>query len=279
MQDVCISFWSEDWGTDMMLKVTDICDPAVCKSPGDIQISRTKYKVWSHQGQIGDNSKVKGIKQPVAPNGTVWFFMKCWADVSRHRWRKSPSRPCPLDFEISRFTLLIFAQGLVSPGYTDNWFAQPPLANNLKWAQAQQTQQYKYNQDAYPANEKYENMAYHAGAVAPPVTDWKEGDVTPSYAPVAGGQGFGKGGGKGPASGGLSSNSTSDATLPASSVTTPVQSQGATGNTGQGGSDQGPASVVNSGASSSLGSPAAGATPQGDNEGEGDNNDECEAEL
>lgn len=36
MQEVCISFWKDNGKSDMMLKVTDICDPADCATPADI---------------------------------------------------------------------------------------------------------------------------------------------------------------------------------------------------------------------------------------------------
>lgn len=45
MQDVCISFWKEDGRSDMILKVTDICDPADCATPADIKVDRTKIQI------------------------------------------------------------------------------------------------------------------------------------------------------------------------------------------------------------------------------------------
>lgn len=80
MQDVCISFWKEDGSSDMMLKVTDICDPADCETPADIKLIRNKVQVmqkltgtplWSQPALTGDEY----------PEKTWWFFTKCWADV------------------------------------------------------------------------------------------------------------------------------------------------------------------------------------------------------
>ncbi|KAL9124906.1 MAG: hypothetical protein Q9217_005818 [Psora testacea] len=165
MQDVCISFWDEKWSKDMMLKVTDICstdpnDPTHCATPNDIKIGRTKAKIWSGQ----DMSALQGNSYP---EKSVWFFMKCWAD------------------------------GMVQPAYTDNWFAQPPYVNNLEWAQAAATEQHKKNQEAYKVKgwPTYENGAYSKGEAAP-ISDWTPGQE-PGYTPIAGGKGFGSGGGSG----------------------------------------------------------------------------------
>ena len=88
MPDVCISFWSADWKTDMMLKVTDVCStdpskPNACKKPGDIKIDRTKAKIWSHHG--GDPrpaEEIPGLGGDSFAEETIWFFRKCWDDVS-----------------------------------------------------------------------------------------------------------------------------------------------------------------------------------------------------
>ena len=85
MQDVCISFWDEAWKTDMMLKVTDICstdpnDPTHCATPGDIKIDRSKAKVWSGHG--ADKDLNPDLLGNMYPQKSVWFFMKCWGDVS-----------------------------------------------------------------------------------------------------------------------------------------------------------------------------------------------------
>ena len=86
MQDVCIAFFKEDWSTDMMLKVTDICstdpnDPTHCATPNDIKIDRSKAKIWSGHGndQLENVPEVQGHSYP---NKILWFFMKCWFDVS-----------------------------------------------------------------------------------------------------------------------------------------------------------------------------------------------------
>ena len=84
MQDVCISFWKEDGSSDMMLKVTDICstdpnDPTYCATSGDIKIDRTKAKIMEKLPAGGPPPT-----GDVYPEKIWWFFMKCWADVSRH---------------------------------------------------------------------------------------------------------------------------------------------------------------------------------------------------
>lgn len=85
MQDVCISFWRDDGGSDMMLKVTDICsidpnDPSYCATPADIKIDRAKCSIM--QGLPGDNFKaVPQLASYGFPGKTWWFFTKCWADV------------------------------------------------------------------------------------------------------------------------------------------------------------------------------------------------------
>ena len=50
MQDVCISFITEQWSQDMILKVADVCctdvnDPSCCHTPNDIKIDRTKAQI------------------------------------------------------------------------------------------------------------------------------------------------------------------------------------------------------------------------------------------
>lgn len=82
MTDVCISFWKEDGGSDMMLKVTDICstdpsDPTHCANPADIKIDRTKAKIM----ELFD-SKSDPPQGDQYPEKVWWFFTKCWADVS-----------------------------------------------------------------------------------------------------------------------------------------------------------------------------------------------------
>ncbi|KAL9607339.1 MAG: hypothetical protein Q9167_007738 [Letrouitia subvulpina] len=174
MQDVCISFWNEDprkgHQSDMMLKVTDICttdpkDPTHCATPQDIKIDRVKAQImehmtgplWSTFPQLSGN-EFKG-------NGTWWFFTKCFAD------------------------------GLVQPPYRQNWFAQPPLPNNVEWSQNTQAQQRRNNQLTYPAKkwQLYPNGAYtmvRNSTTSPPL-DWHPGDPVPEWCPVAGGKGWG----------------------------------------------------------------------------------------
>lgn len=80
MQEVRISFWKDNGKSDMMLKVTDICDPADCATPADIKVDRTKVRVMegltgklitAYPEVLGDEYLEK----------TWWFFVKCWADV------------------------------------------------------------------------------------------------------------------------------------------------------------------------------------------------------
>ena len=89
MPDLCISFWSTDWKTDMMLKVTDICstdpsNPTSCKKPGDIKIDRTKAKIWSGHGNDPRPAiEIPGLNGNQFDGETVWYFRKCWDDVSK----------------------------------------------------------------------------------------------------------------------------------------------------------------------------------------------------
>ncbi len=91
-----------------------------------------------------------------------------------------------------------YQQGLAQPAYQgNNWFTDPPLVNNLQWAQASQTQQYKNNQVAYAANgwPTYPNGAYDPerdNTTSPPISDWAPGDQTPAWNPIAGGKGWGQ---------------------------------------------------------------------------------------
>lgn len=94
MQDVCISFWSTDWKTDMILKVTDICstdpsDPTHCETPDDLKIDRSKAKVWSGSGHI-PTQNAQDVQGDQFGKPAVWFFMKCWAEVSA-----LPRQICP----------------------------------------------------------------------------------------------------------------------------------------------------------------------------------------
>ncbi|KAL9098893.1 MAG: hypothetical protein Q9163_005528 [Psora crenata] len=172
MQDVCISFWQEDWKVDMMLKVTDICstdpnDPTHCATPNDIKIDRSKAKVWSGHG----NDPLEAVPDVLGnsfPQKAVWFFVKCWAD------------------------------GTVQEAYKDNWFAQPPLVNNQKWSGDTSFDQYNKNQISYAKKgwPTYENGGYNPNCQPVSLTDWVPGQE-PGYTPIAGGQGFGRGGGSG----------------------------------------------------------------------------------
>ena len=88
-------------------------------------------------------------------------------------------------------------QGLPQPAYQgNNWFTDPPLPNNLQWAQASQTQQTENNQAAYAAKgwPTYPNGAFNPerdNTTSPPISDWAPGDPTPAWSPIAGGKGWG----------------------------------------------------------------------------------------
>lgn len=91
-----------------------------------------------------------------------------------------------------------YQQGLAQPAYQgNNWFTDPPMTNNLAWAQGTITQQFQNNQVAYAANgwPTYPNGAYDPqrdNTTSPPITDWAPGDPTPAWSPIAGGKGWGQ---------------------------------------------------------------------------------------
>lgn len=215
MQDVCISFWNgkqQGQGqSDMMLKVTEVCstdpnDPTHCAKPGDIKIDRSKAKIMELSPGDGDVKDIKqvngsqftdGISQ--ATSETWWFFTKCWADA------------------------------LVQPAYTENWFAQPPIPNNLKWSQDTGHQQFEQNLISYPKQHPqfgpYYNGFYNATYVDTPITDWSPTDPDPKWCPIAGGKGWGIPagdcvGGSNQASSGTGSSGTGSSST--SSSSTPV---------------------------------------------------------
>ena len=83
------------------------------------------------------------------------------------------------------------------PG-TTNWFSTPLYPENNADAVQVALKQASNNQISYPAK----NRTTYEQGVTPgkdklaglhtPVTDWKAGDATPAWQPVAGGKGFGK---------------------------------------------------------------------------------------
>lgn len=76
MQEVCISFWKDNGKSDMMLKVTDICDPADCATPADIKVDRTKVRVM--EGLTGKLiTAYPKVLSNEYPEKTWWFFVKC----------------------------------------------------------------------------------------------------------------------------------------------------------------------------------------------------------
>ena len=83
MQDVCISFWKEDGKSDMMLKVTDICDPADCATPADIKVDRSKVSIM--EGMTAKPLETyPQLTGDEFPEKTWWFFVKCWANTATH---------------------------------------------------------------------------------------------------------------------------------------------------------------------------------------------------
>ena len=165
----------------MIVKVTDVCstdpdDPTHCAKPGDIKMDRTKVRIMEQlpgdqptkdMKEVNGNQFTDGIS--TATSETWWFFTKCWADA------------------------------LVQPAYTDNWFAQPPIPNSLHWSQQTEHEQYRNNQVSYPkANPPrptYPPGAYvetYDETTSPPITDWSPSDPEPIWCPIAGGKGWGK---------------------------------------------------------------------------------------
>ena len=142
------------------------------------------------------------------------------------------------------------SQGLVQPAYADNWFAQPPLPNNLAWAQATQRQQWANNQESYPKHDPplptYPNGAYDPkrdDTTSPPIEDFDPNE-TYSWTPIAGGKGWGNPGGKAsgtssndgqaaPASSGSSGSSETSST-PATNSGAPASGQGTSGSQSSG---------------------------------------------
>ncbi|KAL8913932.1 MAG: hypothetical protein Q9171_001317 [Xanthocarpia ochracea] len=203
MQDVCISFWNEETApgkqSDMILKITDVCstdpnDPTACLTPYDIKIDRAKASIM-HKLNLGG---MPPMSKQAALNGTEytdgktwWFFMKCWADALPQPAYQSPN----------------------------NWFTNPPLPNNLKWAQKAQTDQVNNNKISYKAKgwQVYPNGAYRMDrgpATAPLLIDWKKGMPDPEWCPVAGGKGWGIPTGKGCSSGAPQMTAQSNSTSP-----------------------------------------------------------------
>jgi len=132
-------------------------------------------------------------------------------------------------FGFAPFFIAHAQEALVQPGYVDNWFAKPPLPNNLKWARAQATQQYQNNQVAYKAKgwPTYPNgayrQAYDYAANSPPIDDWKAGSE-PGYTSVAGGKGWGNSSSTGSSGSGSGGSYGSSSASPASSAGAPAAS-------------------------------------------------------
>ncbi|MCJ1450979.1 hypothetical protein MMC28_001313 [Mycoblastus sanguinarius] len=171
MQDVCVSFWREDGGSDMMAKVTDICstdpdDPSHCASPEDIKLVRTKVQVM--EKLTGEALTAQpSLMGDELPEQAWWYFAKCWGD------------------------------GTAVPAYTgaaNNWFTTPPYPNNNDWALKTDTAQYENNQNSYKAKgwPTYLNGFYTKDFEGhyTPLTDWIPGQE-PAWQPIAGGKGFG----------------------------------------------------------------------------------------
>ncbi len=201
MQDVCISLWPEGGGTDMIVKVMDICstdpnDPTYCVTPADIKRDRAKVQILYGIPTPGSaDPDLQGAKYP---RGTYWHLTKCWTNV------RDPK--CPLDLLIFSFALLLcfhaspaskadahlVSQALPQPAYQDNWFAQPPLPINFNWDVDATRKQWQNNQNSYPSKgwPTYPNgleiptAQSEAGIL--PIADWVPGQE-PAWAPIAGG--------------------------------------------------------------------------------------------
>lgn len=237
----------------MMLKVTDICstdpsDPTYCATPADIKVDRTKVQMMEKLNHHVDGD--------VYPEKTWWFFMKCWYDVSSLLFPRSLENSMWCNFHHrhkAKANISPTSQGLVQPAYADNWFAQPPLPNNLAWAQATQHQQWANNQDSYPKHDPplptYPNGAYNPNrdsTTSPPIDDFDPNE-TYSWTPIAGGKGWGNPGGK---ASGTSSNDGQAA--PGTS------GSGSPGSSGSSGSESSGSSGTSSTPATNSGAPASG---------------------
>ena len=84
--------------------------------------------------------------------------------------------------------------GLLQPEYnhSSNWFANPPLPNNLGWSEVAMTEQQANNAISYP---QHGLPTYQDGALKQPAErpgllfdytkDWKPGTPDPEWCPVA----------------------------------------------------------------------------------------------
>ena len=128
MQDACISVWNETGAkdpkesTDIELKITDICstdpdDPSYCESPSDIMMDRAKAQLLFNTTKRGDAENQALQHGARYPHKVWWFFSKCWDD------------------------------GLIQGKYnhSSNWFADPPLPNNVDWHRKAMQEQQKNN--------------------------------------------------------------------------------------------------------------------------------------
>lgn len=207
MQDVCISFWRNDGSADMIVKVTDICstdpsDPSYCATPADIKVTKSKaFVMEGFAGQPGatieNTPQFQGAQYP---DQIWWFFTKCWADVCRASFTPFPQSRSRFDVNYERnfqrpSELTPLYKATVQTSYGDNWFAQPPLPNNLKAAQDNAFQQMLNNQQSYPAKgwAQYPNGGYNPerdASTSPPISDWAPGQPDPAWTPIAGGKGY-----------------------------------------------------------------------------------------
>ncbi|KAL8952228.1 MAG: hypothetical protein Q9222_001842 [Ikaeria aurantiellina] len=173
---------------DMIAKVTDICstdpnDPSHCATPEDIKLPKKKIQtIYHYKGNTADVPELQGAQHP---NPIYWNFAKCLGEAIPQPPYKGPG--------------------------TKNWFSTPLYPENNADAVQVGLAQASNNQKSYPAK----GWPTYVQGVTPgkdklaglhvPVTDWKQGETTPDWQPLAGGRGYGlpkggamngKGGGK-----------------------------------------------------------------------------------
>ncbi|KAI9795471.1 MAG: hypothetical protein M1833_007001 [Piccolia ochrophora] len=166
MQDLCISFWREDFKPDMLLKVTDVCtsdsdDGVPCATPHDIKIDRIKAEIL-----YGLEKPQQGNKYPEKANHEQG---SCARSIRKKRQ-------------------LVYG-------------ALPP--NNKELAMNYTRVQYHNNQKSYPANgwSKYEQGAYNdfTKTLNDLAENWNPGKE-PCFTPIAGGESTARKGGSCPGS-------------------------------------------------------------------------------
>ena len=206
LQDVCISLFTMH--DDMIAKVTDICstdpnDPSHCATPEDIKVPKKKIQtIYHYKGPTEDIPQLQGAQHP---DPIYWSFAKCLGEVRIHLPTISllPAPffrfPRPI---VSFLPNSLSSQAIPQPPYkglgTSNWFSTPLYPENNADTVQVGLQQAANNQKSYPAK----GWPTYSQGVTPgkdklaglhvPVSDWKPGQPTPEWQPVAGGKGFGQ---------------------------------------------------------------------------------------